>query len=237
MPSPVLAIQLKRLSCSNQTSTTYRINYRSIQSITCFRPDREIEVLDVELRPISICYTTGNNAQPEQSYSVTREIFYRHYQEWRKSETWILLKEYLATAAHSSIQSIVCFALGPLTGEAGRDTARSLIQHAAARIIAEALGELFGSEISCYAQDPAYTDVDREVLRSIGIIPLNDPKGFLQVTRNTLVISVNPNVPVKQIVADLERPAAMLWNTVQPETGGNPVWTRKISGDESCWIS
>jgi hypothetical protein len=129
-------------------------------------------------------------------------------------------------ACRSDIESIVCFALSPPAGEDGRHTDRSLMQHAAAKAIVEELNALTASNISCYAQDPAYTDVDKEILRSIGITPLNDPKGFLQVDRNTLVLSVSPNVPLQQIVSDLQWPAAMLWHTIQPEKGEKMKWTR-----------
>jgi hypothetical protein len=193
-------------------------------------------VLEVELRPLTICYTDDSDAQPQRSFPVTRDAFERHYQQWRDSKTWILLKEYLCTPSHSCIDNIVCFGLGPLAGIDGRDTTRSLTQHAAAKTIAKALSEFCGSSISCYAQDPAYTDVDEKVLRSIGITPLNDPKGFLQVGRNTLVLSVNPNVPVKQIIADVQRPVAMLWNTVQPERGEKMEWPKEVIDGRESWI-
>jgi hypothetical protein len=80
--------------------------------------------------------------------------------------------------------------------------------------MAEELSRLRSSTISCYVQDPAYTDIDEQVLRSIGIMPINDPKGFLRVDMNTFVFSVSPNVPVKQIVSDSQWPQAMLWDTV-----------------------
>lgn len=122
-------------------------------------------MLEVELRPLLICYTDDNDTQPQRSFLVTRDAFERHYQKWRNSKTWILLKECLFTPSHSCIDNIVCFGLGPLARIDGRDTTRSLTQHAAAnKTIAEALSEFFGSSISCYAQDPAYIDVDEKVL-------------------------------------------------------------------------
>ena len=45
-------------------------------------------------------------------------------------------------------------------------------------------------DIRCYAQDPAYDAVDCEFLASIGITVVDDPKGFLEVDANTLVVSV-----------------------------------------------
>jgi hypothetical protein len=141
------------------------------------------------------------------------------------------------SGSHSSIDNIVCFGLGPLCGIDGHETTRSLTQRAAAMTMAEELSRLRSSSISCYAQDPAYTDIDKQVLRSIGIMPINDPKGFLRVDRNTFVFSVSPNVPVKQIVSDSQWPQAMLWDTVQPERDEKIEWTKKIAKGRVSWIS
>jgi hypothetical protein len=84
-----------------------------------------------------------------------------------------------------------------------------------------------GQEIKCYAQDPVYDEIDKEFLTSIGIAPLDDPKGFLAVDQQTLVFSVSPNVPVKQIITDLQRPAAMVWNTVSP-IDNDKCWTKRV---------
>ncbi|KAL5049033.1 hypothetical protein BDW71DRAFT_217705 [Aspergillus fruticulosus] len=90
-------------------------------------------------------------------------------------------------------------------------------------------------EIRCYAQDPAYTEADRSLLRSIGIQPLDDPKGFLEIDDETLVFSVSPNVPVKQIVADVQWPGAMIWNTVAEEEK-EARWEKKIRNGEEFWV-
>ncbi|RDW87107.1 uncharacterized protein DSM5745_03749 [Aspergillus mulundensis] len=92
------------------------------------------------------------------------------------------------------------------------------------------------TEIKCYAQDPAYNDTDQALLRSIGIQPLDDPKGFLAIDEETLVFSVSPNVPVKQIVADVQWPGAMLWNTVCAEERDSK-WEKKVRDGEEVWIT
>ncbi|KAL3469427.1 hypothetical protein BJX99DRAFT_241333 [Aspergillus californicus] len=90
-------------------------------------------------------------------------------------------------------------------------------------------------EIKCYAQDPAYTDVDAALLTSIGITPLDDPKGFLEIDEHTLVFSVSPNVPVKQIVADVQWPGAMVWNTVSLEEA-EAQWEKQERDGEEFWV-
>lgn len=69
--------------------------------------------------------------------------------------------------------------------------------------------------VRCYAQDPAYNDVDREVLGELGVTILENPRGFLEVDETSVVFSQAPDVPVRQIVADIAKPAVMVWNKVQ----------------------
>jgi hypothetical protein len=69
--------------------------------------------------------------------------------------------------------------------------------------------------LNCYAQDPDYTEIDKLVLKEHGITTLEDPRGFLEIESSTVVISICADVPVKQIVADIARPAIMIWNRVR----------------------
>ncbi|KAL4734044.1 hypothetical protein BDV11DRAFT_213192 [Aspergillus similis] len=101
--------------------------------------------------------------------------------------------------------------------------------------VAKESEEKEGDEIKCYAQDPAYSEADWSLLRSIGIEPLDDPKGFLEIDEETLVFSVSPNVPVKQIVADVQWPGAMIWNTVAEEEG-EARWEKKVRDGEEFWV-
>lgn len=78
--------------------------------------------------------------------------------------------------------------------------------------------------IQCFAQDPAYIDVDRIVLAEHGVTVLDDPRGFLQVDDQSAVLSFAPNICVRQIVADLARPAVLIWNTVRNEDDSLNWW-------------
>ena len=117
------------------------------------------------------------------------------------------------------IDKIVCFGLANFHDPKGDDTrqlSRSHTQHLAALTIASVLEERFGLDNVCIiAQDPAYMETDQDFLRKIGIEPVKDPKGFLEITETTLVITVYPNICVRQIVADNRWPAAMIWATTQ----------------------
>ncbi|KAH8429037.1 SRR1 family protein [Aspergillus melleus] len=118
---------------------------------------------------------------------------------------------------------------------------RAHVQHAAVETIRTALqnrGMADASGVECYAQDPSYDAVDREFLATIGITALDDPKGFLELDANTLVLSVSPNVPIKQVVADVQWPAAMVWNTVLSVKDEPEEWVKRIMGNgEAQWAS
>jgi len=51
--------------------------------------------------------------------------------------------------------------------------------------------------------DPVNEGIGNEFLKTTGITPLDNPKGFLEADNKTLVISIHPNVSVRQVVADL----------------------------------
>ena len=82
----------------------------------------------------------------------------------------------------------------------------------------EQSGTPLNEPITIIAQDPVYTRDDVTILSHlpVRISIVSDPDGFLAIDESTLVMSLYPNVPVKQIVADLaaegKGPAAMFWN-------------------------
>ncbi|KIH93036.1 hypothetical protein SPBR_02633 [Sporothrix brasiliensis 5110] len=83
--------------------------------------------------------------------------------------------------------------------------------------------------VDCFAQDPAYDAADRAVLAMEGVSVLEDPYGFLAVDETTVVISVAPSVPVRQIVTDIARPAAMIWGRIVDEGAAAAAGARPSS--------
>ncbi|KAK3935943.1 hypothetical protein QBC46DRAFT_297140 [Diplogelasinospora grovesii] len=98
----------------------------------------------------------------------------------------------------------------------------SMGQHALILTIRDFLAKR-GHVVQCYAQDPIYTDIDRQALDEHGITVLDDPKGFLEIDEETVVISQYPDIPVRQITADITRPALMIWNTVKEKPSFPPT--------------
>ncbi|THD00079.1 hypothetical protein EYZ11_000404 [Aspergillus tanneri] len=201
--------------------------------------------------PVSIGYTRA----PPLSTCTLDEVRVRFSQTrhlWMESTTRRDLEHHLSTLTLSvPVNKIVCFALGSLasrsdshpSGSSDEDwhVTRAHAQHAAIESMVSVLsarGMVQSEGVRCFAQDPAYDAVDKEFLREIGIVVLEDPKGFLEVDSNTLVFSVSPNVPVKQIVADLQWPAAMVWNTVSLAEKEDKTWVRNVKKNgEVYWTS
>lgn len=59
----------------------------------------------------------------------------------------------------------------------------------------------------------------------------------MEVDSNTLVFSVSPNVPVKQIVTDVQRPGGMIWDTVKSEGEESTKWAKNILSDVETWVA
>ncbi|KAF7591027.1 hypothetical protein BBP40_002045 [Aspergillus hancockii] len=211
-------------------ANTYRISYQSIHYLGCPTPFCPEFVLRSDHAPVTIGYMRSSGSSGS-TFEAVYEAFTRKRQTWLESRSCRDLEHHLATLqTTATIHKIVCFGLGSLGRLCGYYCTRAHTQHAAVETMVASLakrGLNGGQEIKCYAQDPVYDEIDKECLTSIGITPLDDPKGFLEVDQHTLVFSVSPNVPVKQIIADLERPAAMVWNTVSPLDNGK-CWVKRV---------
>ncbi|EGX95479.1 hypothetical protein CCM_00133 [Cordyceps militaris CM01] len=157
--------------------------------------------------------------------------FRAHQASWLASATCKSLTTTIAASVatlRAPINKIVCFGLGRLDEwkltntpeELAKSVERAAWQHAAALTMAETLTRAQGGggdEVRCYTQDPVYADVEKQLLAALGFEILEDPKGFLAVDDRTLVFSVTPNVPVRQIVADMVWPAAMVWDVIDKD--------------------
>ncbi|KAK4190876.1 hypothetical protein QBC35DRAFT_471252 [Podospora australis] len=115
------------------------------------------------------------------------------------------------------ISKIVAFACGSLTwdDEGGTRNAR---QHAVVLSLRQFLKDKQQRLIlPCLIQDPEYMDWDRQLLQDQdGMVIVDDPEGFLEVDDQTLVFAIAPNVPVRQVIADIARPGIMIWDRIVP---------------------
>ncbi|GAB1312677.1 hypothetical protein MFIFM68171_02887 [Madurella fahalii] len=144
---------------------------------------------------------------------------------WEESEDCRRLRSSLETALLPRITKIVAFACSTMAALGDRQP--PMYQHALILTLRDILERRQGADqpqIACFAQDPVYTEADREVLARLDIKVLEDPRAFLEVDDDTLVISVAPNIPVRQIIADIARPAIMIWDRVESEAESAATW-------------
>lgn len=91
----------------------------------------------------------------------------------------------------------------------------ALIQHAMALTlakIAQSYVKPKDSSIRLLTQDPAYSNETKEMLQGMGFEVTGDygAGGFAEIDDETIVFSVFTKAPVKQIIADLARPVAII---------------------------
>ncbi|KAI2633355.1 hypothetical protein GGS21DRAFT_544028 [Xylaria nigripes] len=76
----------------------------------------------------------------------------------------------------------------------------------------EFLTDSAGTEdVLCTVQDSDLTANGAQALNNAGIKVVKNPFAFVETDDNTILISLDPSIPVKQIVVDIARPVAMLW--------------------------
>ncbi|KAL2809994.1 hypothetical protein BJX63DRAFT_403231 [Aspergillus granulosus] len=144
---------------------------------------------------------------------------------WEESAVWAQIKTtFLSARAPTNITKIIGFACGTMSypDEVPGSSYNSIFQHAFLVSIQHLLQDKSRSneQIPCSVQDPAYADGDRAVLPAWGINVLDDPQGFLEINDDTLVFSSAPDIPVKQIVVDVARPAVIIWDRVEDGASG-----------------
>ncbi|KAJ5093315.1 hypothetical protein N7456_009176 [Penicillium angulare] len=142
--------------------------------------------------------------------------FQKSAEDWENTETCKNLKSILRSfASGHPINKIIGFACGSLALPNNHHVS---VQTALLVTVRNWLKERYNdSDVSCYIQDPMNTSVDKEVLADIGFEMIDDPRGWLEVDERSFVLSVAPNVPVKEIIADIARPAIAVWYKVEEE--------------------
>ncbi|KAI0105170.1 hypothetical protein F4776DRAFT_657937 [Hypoxylon sp. NC0597] len=183
------------------------------------------------------CYHHDANAGPFPNTFIMEElslIFQKEREKWEECEQHRNLRETLKSrrAALSNVSKIVGFACGPLSYGRNKED-YSLTQHAMILSLRKILTKMkpenagvrgsirrllskggefdaMDNVVRCIVQDPAYTELDKEVLKEEGFIIENDPRGFLAVDDRTVVVSICANTPIQQIICDIARPAAII---------------------------
>ena len=153
---------------------------------------------------------------PLQPYEEVKVYFGEVRNTWNGSQSCTRLKSILDSTL-PQCSKILGFALGEISREVLEVWHRSpAFQHALLLTLRDILS-LYNpeqNEVVSYTQDPAYSEVDKLLLKSYGVTVVDDPEGFLQVDDSSAVISCGPNAPIRQIVSDLAQPTLMIWDKV-----------------------
>ena len=178
---------------------------------------------------MQICYLLkgrynlhGELVNPQlRTYDEVNPYFDTVLDTWSKSNAFDSLKAILQPVL-PQCSKIVAFALGDFSraiktdhdnGCACQDAMLLTLRDMMMSHYADA-----AEDMACFAQDPAYNDVDQAVLEQHGVRVVEDPAGFLEVDNFTAVISISPDVAVRGIVADLAYPALIIWNELPDES-------------------
>lgn len=166
-----------------------------------------------------------------------RRSFEHGVRIWQTSKVCKHVETTLRTIQpNGSVSRIVAFGNGKVSIE---DSQRSTLQHALILTISDVLQSLqagSGIKIRCFAQDPAYTKTDKQVLQEAGITVLEDPRAFLEVSDESMVLSFAPDIPVRQIVTDLARPAIIICDKVKGEQELLDDWSKRFDSPRN-WAS
>ncbi|KAL3460906.1 hypothetical protein BJX64DRAFT_300442 [Aspergillus heterothallicus] len=178
--------------------------------------------------PVTIAHrirppNTGQVAETVRDIESGTEVA----EAWEHGEDWLQIRSRLLSLGlrrkFSKVIGLACGSYATVSNPV-RDR-RSIIEHAFLILLHDLLrdNQLASEDLTCYAQDPAYTEEDKRVLSDIHIGVLQDPEGFLEMDDRSLVFCSNPTTCVKSIVAEIARPMMIIWNRVtdDPATAGN----------------
>ncbi|KAM5486946.1 hypothetical protein MaudMau93_004829 [Microsporum audouinii] len=225
----------QKISVRGLDGVTVEFDVIAGQVIRPAEADTEYVALEIH-HPVALRHKVTKErigARPIRDFDTVKASFMEVLQRWDSSTTCLELQATLNQVKFPQsfkISKIVAFACGSISLDSITEDMstrplyqslreRSSYQHALLRTLQNTISNLDGCHnIQCFAQDPIYTSVDSKVLGEFGISILDDPEGFIRVDDTTLVVSLMPNVPVKQIIVDIARPAMIIWDS-SPEDG------------------
>ena len=127
-------------------------------------------------------------------------------QEWREGAHYAKVLGFLETALQGvRITNMVAFACSSLIRQ-GQINEVSVHQHSLALLLRD---HCQGGR--CYTQDPAFSWADESLLPSMGFSVMGDGEGFLEVQETGAVLALAPNIPVRQILADIVWPTVLVF--------------------------
>ncbi|KAJ4373294.1 hypothetical protein N0V83_003588 [Neocucurbitaria cava] len=146
--------------------------------------------------------------------------------EWTNSEMYHRITAFLDEHAGKTMQhvdKIICFGLGCFDAKYPLAVKCRYIQHLAAYTIRDVIAQKQGGEPpKIYTQEPHYCKAAIALVKArFDMEVLEDPEGFRALDGNTFVMTVSPDVPVRQVAFGLTHefggPAGMFCNSITSE--------------------
>ena len=190
--------------------------------------------------PLSARHISTGLPPPDDSPDIAhvRALLTEGIAAWEAGDQCAQLRGAFDAASLPRATKIVAFACSTMIVVEDDDRSHPVAQHAAVLTLQEVLTRRLreagdeSTRVRCFAQDPMYKPADVEVLQEVGIEVLEDPRAFLEVDEETVVVCVSPNVPVREVVADIARPAAMVWGRIQGEVEARECWEKQRPGED-----
>ncbi|KAI1074874.1 hypothetical protein F5B20DRAFT_562147 [Whalleya microplaca] len=200
--------------------STWIIDYHSIQRLTNYSDPRHFVPQTAYLpMHITACTRELENAADDTKSTLVHsaddlsKVYKDAEREWRASKYHEQLQQVLAAVEVPFVlDKVIGFSLGPLSFGPHLIN-HSMIQHALISALHSNLLQCrTSSTCERYIQDPAYQKWHKDVLSREGFTVLDDPEAFLLVDESSILVSINSDIPVKEIVADICRPGIIVWD-------------------------
>ncbi|KAK5632429.1 hypothetical protein RRF57_008143 [Xylaria bambusicola] len=183
-------------------------------SIVGFQDNRDYQRLEASGKPhmfFPVYNTVTMFSGPNQTVEETQEALRGVLEIFKESPEAAAIVNLVRTQLQGRhIDKVIAFGLGCIAITRPHLPRYSLYEHAAVSIITQTLREVSSAKnVFLAVQDPGYTDICKQVLGEFGfdIVEGFGGKGFALIDDNTVVIVHHPSFPIKQILADIARPA------------------------------
>jgi hypothetical protein len=111
------------------------------------------------------------------------------------------------------VDNVVVLGLGSLQSARREGRRASATQLAALQTLTKTLGE--EKELKVILQEPQFTALDKEFLKSLGYEVVEDPAAFSQITESSLVYAIHCYAQVYKAVSKGSRPAVLIGTDVE----------------------
>ncbi|KAL2257848.1 hypothetical protein VTK26DRAFT_9087 [Humicola hyalothermophila] len=212
------------------------LEYRTIQSMLAElegpMPDGLAEhVNNRAYLPLAIQYFVWHQKCPQEPFQQDATELHRRAEswktEWDNNEYFKMLRMIIDTISYpKNTGKIVAFGSGVVPcrqygGTQDQFSPADTVQGALMQMLFNRLSFYQPRDVPCFIQDRGWQYIGKHSYQLLDADLLFDPFGFLEVDETTAVIAINPDIPVRQVVTELARPAVLLWrklNACDPRT-------------------